>query len=102
MENIIVVGAPCGIMDQMASYYGSEDTLVEINCQTAEVNDYISLPEPLRFVGIDSGVRRAVGGNSYGLVRTASFMGLSLLAQLAPELIGKGAKPWVDICAMLI
>lgn len=80
VENYIV-GAPCGIMDQLASYLGRENRLLPILCQPHEVRDTVAIPSPLCFVGIDSGVRHAVSGASYGEVRTAAFMGYSIIAQ---------------------
>ena len=75
-----VVGAPCGIMDQLASYLGMENRLLPILCQPVQVFDPICIPEPIRFVGIDSGVRHAVSGASYSDVRTAAYMGYSIIA----------------------
>ena len=37
VENL-VVGAPCGIMDQMASVLGGKDSLLALRCQPAEVS----------------------------------------------------------------
>ncbi len=80
VENL-VVGAPCGIMDQMTSAYGRAGELLAILCQPALVLGSIALPESLRVVGIDSGVRHAVTGASYSGVRTAAFMGLRVLEE---------------------
>jgi galactokinase len=85
-----VVGAPCGLMDQLASAFGQLGHLLPIRCQPDRVGVPLPLPDGLRFVGIDSGVRHAVGGASYGEVRTAAFMGYSLLAHRAgtpPEVL---------------
>lgn len=76
-----IVGAPCGIMDQMASYLGRENRLLPILCQPVQTYTPIEIPEPIRFVGIDSGVRHAVSGASYSDVRTAAFMGYSIVAR---------------------
>lgn len=83
-----VVGAPCGIMDQLASYLGRENRLLPILCQPAQTYEPITIPEPIRFVGVDSGVRHAVSGASYGDVRTAAFMGYTIVARkdgVSPE-----------------
>ena len=74
-----IVGAPCGLMDQLASYLGVKDHLLPILCQPDQVQAPIPIPKGLHFVGIDSGVRHAVSGSSYTDVRTATFMGYSLL-----------------------
>ncbi|RYU97274.1 galactokinase [Emticicia agri] len=79
-ENL-VVGAPCGLMDQLASYFGQNNYLLPILCQPDKVFSAIKIPPNLHFVGIDSGVKHAVSGASYGEVRTAASMGFSIIAQ---------------------
>ncbi|RJP33343.1 MAG: GHMP kinase [Candidatus Omnitrophota bacterium] len=80
VENL-VVGAPCGLMDQLASYLGEKDRLLPILCQPDQIGPPLEIPQDIHFVGIDSGVRHAVGGASYGDVRIAAFMGYSIIAQ---------------------
>jgi L-arabinokinase len=79
-ENL-VVGAPCGLMDQLASYFGDNNKLLPILCQPDQLYDLVEIPQNLYFVGIDSGVKHAVSGASYSEVRTAAFMGFSIIAQ---------------------
>lgn len=79
-ENLIV-GAPCGLMDQLASYFGEDSKLLPILCQPDKLFDLVEIPENLYFVGIDSGIKHAVSGASYSEVRTAAFMGYSIIAQ---------------------
>lgn len=78
-ENL-VVGAPCGIMDQLACSLGAKGSLLPILCQPDLVFPTLAIPEKMSFTGIDSGVRHAVSGASYGEVRTAAFMGYSIIA----------------------
>ena len=75
-----VVGAPCGIMDQMTSACGRRDALLRLHCQPDTIEGYIEIPDGYRFYGIDSGISHAVSGAAYGTVRTAAFMGYRLLA----------------------
>ena len=75
-----VVGAPCGIMDQMAVALGRESHLLALRCQPAEVLGHLPLPPGVAVWGIDSGVRHDVAGEDYGSVRTAAFMGYRILA----------------------
>lgn len=82
VENLIV-GAPCGVMDQMASACGEQDKLLALVCQPAELQGTISLPSDLQVWGMDSGVRRSVSAGDYGSVRTGAFMGYRILAGLA-------------------
>lgn len=76
-----IVGAPCGLMDQLACYFGRENKLLPILCQPDILAEPISLPPNLRIIGIDSGVRHAVSGNAYGDARAATFMGYSTIAK---------------------
>ena len=78
-----VVGAPCGVMDQMTSACGEESQLLELLCQPAELLGTISLPKDLAVWGLDSGVRHSVGGGDYGAVRVGAFMGYRIIADLA-------------------
>ena len=86
-----VVGAPCGIMDQMTSACGKPGHLLKLRCQPATIEGHVAVPEGYTFFGIDSGVRHAVSGADYGSVRRAAFEGRDLiapgdyLANLTPE-----------------
>jgi len=82
VENLIV-GAPCGVMDQMASICGESDSLMALLCQPAEFQGTIALPPQLAVWGVDSGIRHAVTGADYGAVRVGAFMGYRILADLA-------------------
>ncbi len=74
-----VVGAPCGIMDQMTSSCGRANKLLALHCQPAEIQGFVDLPPSLGLWGIDSGVRHAVSGSDYDTVRVGTFMGYRLL-----------------------
>lgn len=78
-----VVGAPCGIMDQLTSACGKRDRLIELRCQPGSVEGYLEVPAGFRFYGIDSGISHAVTGADYGTVRTAAFMGYRMIADAA-------------------
>jgi galactokinase len=80
VENLIV-GAPCGLMDQLTSFHGIPNHLLPITCQPDVLHDPIAIPSKIKFIGIDSGVRHAVSGSSYTDVRCAAFMGYSIIAQ---------------------
>lgn len=78
-----VVGAPCGIMDQMTSAVGRRDELLALLCQPAIVERCAAIPAGIAFWGIDSGIRHAVSGSDYTSVRTGTFMGYRLIADAA-------------------
>ena len=98
-----VVGAPCGIMDQIAVASGRESQLTHILCRPGAVMGEVEIPPGTGFVGINSMVRHSVAGNAYGNVRIGAFMGkkiinevraatgrapISYLTELSPEEFG--------------
>jgi galactokinase len=91
VENLIV-GAPCGVMDQMASICGEAGSLMALLCQPAEFQGSVRLPDGLAVWGIDSGIRHAVTGADYGAVRIGAFMGYRILAALAGLCVTPGPR----------
>jgi L-arabinokinase len=91
VENLIV-GAPCGVMDQMASICGEAGSLMALLCQPAEFQGSVRLPDGLGVWGIDSGIRHAVTGADYGAVRIGAFMGYRILAALASLRVTPGER----------
>jgi L-arabinokinase len=92
VENL-VVGAPCGVMDQMASICGQAGQLMSLLCQPAELLGTLRLPASLAVWGIDSGLRHAVTGSDYGDVRVGAFMGYRIIAELAGLEVAAGDRP---------
>ena len=84
VENL-VVGAPCGVMDQMTVVFGERDRLLLLLCQPAEIKRTISVPRQLMLWGIDSGIRHSVSGSDYASVRAGTFMGLRMIDELRRE-----------------
>jgi len=76
-----VVGAPCGIMDQVTSVAGEAGTLLRLLCQPHELQAPLRVPEGIRFIGINSNVKHSVGGGMYGITRCAAFMGHRMILQ---------------------
>src|ERR1019366_7679185 len=74
-----VVGAPCGIMDQIAVASGHESKLTHILCRPGSIVGEVELPPGTGFVGINSMVRHSVAGNAYGNVRIGAFMGKKIV-----------------------
>ena len=91
VENL-VVGAPCGVMDQMTAVFGERDRLLLLLCQPAELKGMITVPRQLRFWGIDSGIRHSVSGADYGSVRAGAFMGARIIADLKADF---SVKPYL-------
>ena len=88
VENL-VVGAPCGVMDQMTSECGEQGELLALLCQPAELRGNVALPAGLEVWGIDSGIRHSIGarteagGVDFTSVRTGAFMGYRMILDLA-------------------
>jgi L-arabinokinase len=91
-ENL-VVGAPCGVMDQMAVIAGRRGHLLALLCQPAELQGHVPLPRGLAVFGIDSGIRHAVSGSDYTAVRVGAFMGYRVIADLAGLPVRAGERP---------
>lgn len=80
MAENLVAGAPCGVMDQMTSACGEQDSLLALLCQPAELQPPVEVSSAIRFWGLDSGERHAVSGSDYGSVRCGAFMGYRIIA----------------------
>jgi galactokinase len=96
VENL-VVGAPCGVMDQMTAACGESGRLLALECQPAELLGHTHIPPDLELWGIDSGIRHAVGGAEYGDVRVGAFMGYRIIAGLAGLPVTTGSAGHVRI-----
>ena len=83
-ENIIV-GAPCGIMDQVACCLGEEGALLRMVCQPHDLLPPLRIPEGVRFLGINSNVKHDVGGPAYARTRCAAFMGHKIILEKMRE-----------------
>jgi len=80
VENLIV-GAPCGIMDQMTSVFGKKSQLMALLCQPAQLQPFIQIPDEITFWGIDSGIRHSVSGSDYTSVRVGAFIGQRIISE---------------------
>lgn len=98
-----IVGAPCGLMDQLAAAHGVPGALLPILCRPDILSDPVPLPPNAIAVGWPSGVKHAVTGSPYATARTASFMGkkilenllrrpLAHLAELSPSIVRGAAE----------
>lgn len=70
-----IVGAPCGIMDQVAVVLGRAGAVLPILCRPASIDDPVDLPPGVEVVGWPSGVAHDVGADAYARARAAAFMG---------------------------
>ena len=79
-----VVGAPCGLMDQLASSLGAPGRVLPILCRPDAVSPPISLPAGVCIVGWPSGVEHSLadGASPYLHARTATFMAKRVVERL--------------------
>jgi L-arabinokinase len=77
-----IVGAPCGLMDQLSIAYGLPHHLLPILCRPDTLYDNIPLPEGIAIVGWPSGIKHSVAESPYLIARTASFMGKKIMETL--------------------
>ena len=82
MAENYVVGAPCGIMDQIAVASGRSGKLTHILCRPGQIVSEVEIPPGTGFVGISSMVRHSVAGNPYANVRIGAFMGKKIINEL--------------------
>jgi galactokinase len=83
-ENLIV-GAACGLMDQLASACGRSGELLPILCRPDTLYDSLPLPTGLVIAGWPSGVKHQVGASPYATARGAAFMGKRMLEKLSGQ-----------------
>ncbi len=72
------VGAPVGIMDQMASSVGRDGEALFLDTRTLEY-ERVPLPPVLEIIVIDSGVTHRHAGGAYSERRSESFQAAALL-----------------------
>lgn len=87
-----IVGAPCGIMDQVTSCCGEPGALLRLLCQPHELQLPLKLPEGIRVIGINSNVKHSVGGGMYGITRCAAFMGHQIILAKMREMGAAAGK----------
>ena len=80
-----IVGAPCGVMDQVTSMMGREGHLLNLHCQPHAIREHLPLPEGFHVIGINSNVKHHVGGTQYTSVRVGAFMGLTMILEFIRE-----------------
>lgn len=74
-----IIGAPCGIMDQVTSAIGTENKILSILCQPDRILEHVEIPQKVSFIGIHTKVPRSTRSSAYIDTRTAAFMGLTIL-----------------------
>ncbi|PPE00283.1 hypothetical protein GOBAR_DD02697 [Gossypium barbadense] len=87
-----IVGAPCGVMDQMTSACGEANKLLAMVCQPAEIIGLVTIPSHIPILGnrfrnttqvLGPSSSFCVGGADYGSVRIGAFMGRKIIKATA-------------------
>ena len=86
-----IVGAPCGVMDQVASCAGRAGSLLRLVCQPHEIQPPLVLPAGLRVLGINSAVGHTLLNGQYAKTRCAAFMGHRMILEKMRD-IGRAAQ----------
>ncbi|MFP4027109.1 MAG: galactokinase [Candidatus Brocadiia bacterium] len=92
-----VVGAPCGIMDQVTAALGERDKLLALRCQPSDVLGLEKLPPEVQLFGISSRVEHSVAGDAYATARISAFMGLKIIIdKVGPKVLsGDDNEPYL-------
>lgn len=81
-----IVGACCGIMDQLTSYLGRPNKFVRLRCTNPfKFLGCIDIPRNIAFWGIDTGVKRSTSSSKYTACRVGAFMGLKIISERRNE-----------------
>jgi L-arabinokinase len=87
-----MVGAPCGLMDQLTCAYGPKGKLLPILCRPDLVQAPVSLPSGVIAVGWPSGVKHAVSDSPYAIARAGAFMGKAIVNRTAARRLTHAAE----------
>ena len=87
-----IVGAPCGLMDQLASAYGVPGALLPILCRPDILGDAVRLPPGIVAVGWPSGVKHAVTASPYATARAGAFMGRKMIERATRRRLSYAAE----------
>lgn len=74
-----IVGAPCGIMDQVTCALGESGKLLALRCQPCDVLGPHQMPPGAKLFGISSRVEHRISGDAYTTARVSAFMGLKII-----------------------
>ena len=78
-------GVKCGIMDQFASVFGKEGSLIRLDCRSLEYQYFPFKPEGYRLVLLDSVVKHELASSAYNHRRQSCENVVAAMKQLHPE-----------------
>ncbi len=78
------IGIMCGIMDQFASLFGKEDTLIKLDCRSLEFEPVPFNTKGYRVVLVDSMVKHSLASSEYNVRRRQCEEGVAVVARHEP------------------
>lgn len=91
-------GVKCGIMDQFASIFGKEGSLIRLNCKTGEYKYFPFHPKGYKLVLIDSCVKHELASSAYNKRRESCEKAAAEIKKLHPEVdfLSDAKRLWLD------
>ena len=91
-------GVKCGIMDQFASLFGKEGSLIRLNCKTGEYKYFPFHPKGYKLVLIDSCVKHELASSAYNKRRESCEKAAAEIKKLHPEVdfLSDAKRLWLD------
>ena len=91
-------GVMCGIMDQFASCFGKEGSLIRLNCKTLEYKYFPFNPKGYKLVLIDSCVKHELASSAYNKRRASCENAAAAIRKNHPEVefLSDAKRVWLD------
>ena len=91
-------GVKCGIMDQFASIFGKEGSLIRLNCKTGEYKYFPFNPVGYKLVLIDSCVKHELASSAYNKRRESCEKAAAAIKKNHPEVdfLSDAKRLWLD------
>ncbi len=91
-------GVKCGIMDQFASLFGKEGSLIRLDCKTGEYKYFPFHPKGYRLVLIDTCVKHLLADSAYNKRRESCERAAEAIRKNHPEVefLSDAKRVWLD------
>ena len=91
-------GVKCGIMDQFASCFGREGSLIRLNCKTLEYKYFPFNPKGYKLVLVDSCVKHELASSAYNKRRQSCENAAAAIRKNHPavEFLSDAKRLWLD------
>jgi len=91
-------GVKCGIMDQFASCFGKEGSLIRLNCKTLEYKYFPFNPKGYKLVLVDSCVKHELASSAYNKRRASCENATAAIKKNHPEIdcLSDCKRIWLD------